>query len=97
MFSQISILLEFYKLQELVGVARLFFEVMRSVGQQFHSCAEEFLTLLLEELDNRKWSELLLIICENLISDIIRFVSMKTDVSFIWKSFIVSKQNLAYV
>ncbi|CAK9187540.1 unnamed protein product, partial [Ilex paraguariensis] len=74
--------------KELVGVARLFFEVIRSVAQQFHSCTEDFLTLLLEELDNREWSELLLIICENLISDITRFVSTKTDVSVIWKTFI---------
>lgn len=72
-------------------MARLFFEVIRSVAEQFHSGTEDFLTLLLEELDNREWSELLLIICENLISDITRFVSTKTDVSVIWKTFIVSK------
>lgn len=83
-------LLKFTKLQELVGVARLFLEVIKSVGQQFHSCTEDFLTLLLEELDDRRWSEILLIICENLMSDITRFVSAKTDVSVIWKSLMVS-------
>ena len=76
-------------MQELVGVARLFLEVIKSVGQQFHSGTEDFLTLLLEELDDRRWSEILLIICENLMSDITRFVSAKTDVSVIWKSLMV--------
>lgn len=96
-FAYVDILLKFDELQELVGVARLFFEVITNVGQQLQRCAEEFLTLLLEELNNRKWSELLLIICETLMSDITRFVSIQTNVSAIWKSFFVSNQKCSII
>ncbi len=74
-------------------MAKLFSEVVKNVASQFHSGAEDFLTILLEELVNKEWSSLLYDICDNLVSDLISFVSAKTDVSPLWKAFNVSTKQ----
>lgn len=75
-------------------MARLYFEVVTNVGNQFHSKAENLLVIIFGGLDNRKWSDSLFTLCESLVSNLISFVSPKTNVSPIWKSLLVSMNAL---
>lgn len=84
--SRNDILLYF---QTLSGIARLYFEVVRNVGNQFYSGAEEFIVVLLKELSNQKWVTVVHTVCDNFISNLISFITANTDVSPLWKSFTV--------
>jgi len=62
---------------------------VKNVGHQFYNGAEETIIVILRELSNQKCYSFVYTICDHFVSNLISFVTTQTDVSPLWKSFMV--------